>query len=88
MAKKSPFPTQTALLWPWQWPQHLGKPDLPESFAPGQLHPSWNQGIPRGMVYYCLTNKKNKWWVNTPVLVVYRRLEINPDIDIDTLIYL
>jgi hypothetical protein len=61
---------------------------LPESFAPGQLHPSWNQGIPRGMVYYCLTNKKNKWWVNTPVLVVYRRLEINPDIDIDTLIYL
>ena len=35
MVKKSPFPTQTALLWPWQWPQHLGKPDLPESFAPG-----------------------------------------------------
>ena len=28
-------PATMAILRPWQWPQHPGTPDLPESFAPG-----------------------------------------------------
>ena len=34
-----------------------------------------------------LLYKRGKWWVNTTSVLVHRRLEINLDIDIDTLIY-